>query len=251
VSAHAGDVGLRVVDGVEGLTPDLGRVFIVIGVFDGLHRGHAYLIEHLRSEAERRRARPTVITFDHHPDEVLVGAAPPLLCDPTERLERLAGAGADVVVIQPFNAEVRRIEYDDFVRMISSRVELAGLLMTPDAAFGHDRRGTPEAVGALGRRAGFDVVVVPPFELDGQAVRSSDIREAIATGDLATAQRLLGRPYAVTGWLTAQGSLTFETPVALPPAGRYASSAGPVEIEAGRVRVVTSERRRLRLEFLA
>ena len=59
--------------------------------------------------------------------------------------------------------------------------------MTPDAAFGFERRGTPDALAALGRERGFDVVVVPPFTLDGRAVRSSDIRAAIAAGDLAAA----------------------------------------------------------------
>ncbi|HYX12122.1 MAG TPA: hypothetical protein VE817_09075, partial [Candidatus Acidoferrum sp.] len=81
MTARLEDVELRVVDGVEGMSGDLGRLFVVVGVFDGLHRGHAYLLEHLLTEADRRRARPSVITFDHHPDEVLVGAAPPLLCD--------------------------------------------------------------------------------------------------------------------------------------------------------------------------
>jgi len=224
MTARLEDVELRVVDGVEGMSGDLGRLFVVVGVFDGLHRGHAYLLEHLRTEADRRRARPSVITFDHHPDEVLVGAAPPLLCDPAERLERLAATGVEVAVIQPFNAEVRRIEYDDFVRMIADRVELAGFLMTPDAAFGHERRGTPETLSELGGRMGFDVVVVAPFEIGGQTVRSSDIRAAIADGDLAAAERLLGRPYAVTGSVTAHGMMTFPMPVALPSSGLYEAS---------------------------
>ena len=71
--------------------------------------------------------------------------------------------------------------------------------MTPDAAFGHERGGTAATLAELGRREGFEVVVVPPFSLDGHEVRSSDIRAAIAAGDLATAERLLGRPYAVVG----------------------------------------------------
>lgn len=251
MTARTEHLELRVVDGVEGLTADLGRLFVVVGVFDGLHRGHAYLLDHLRRESDRRAARPTVITFDHHPDEVIVGAAPPLLCDPGERLDRLAAAGVEVAVIQPFNAEVRRTKYDDFVRMISSRVELAGFLMTPDAAFGHERRGTPETLTALGKTMGFEVGVVPPFELYGRPVRSSDIRTAIAAGDLATARRLLGRPYAVTGSVTADGSMTFAMPVALPPAGTYASSAGRVEIEDGRMKLAQPPRAALRVEFEA
>jgi riboflavin kinase/FMN adenylyltransferase len=215
------------VQGVDGLRPEHGRLFVVIGVFDGLHRGHAYLLEHLRIEAERRDARPTVITFDHHPDEVIQGVAPPLLLHPAERLERLAAAGVQVTVVQHFDETVRRTAYDDFVGMITRRVDLAGFLMTPDAAFGFERRGTPEAVAELGARGGFDVVVVPPYTLDGQPVRSSDIRAAIAAGDLGRARKLLGRDVTITGNPRPNGEalhLEFDMPVALPPPGTYGGS---------------------------
>ena len=119
--------------------------------------------------------------------------------------------------------------FDAFVRMISGRTRLNGFLMTPDAAFGYERRGTPETLAALGATMdpAFEVVVVPPYELDGRQVRSQEIRAAVAAGDLAGARRLLGRHYAVTG--TPGGgatdadarTLTFPMPVALPPAGTY------------------------------
>jgi FAD synthase len=112
-------------------------------------------------------------------------------------------------------------EYDEFVHRITSRTALAGLLMTPDAAFGHDRRGTPDAVRALGEADGFDLVVAPPFALDGRSVRSSDVRASIVAGDFRTAERLLGRPYAVVGDVGAEGTLRFDMPVAQPPAGTY------------------------------
>ena len=117
-----------------------------------------------------------VITFDHHPDEVITGSAPPLLCDPDERLARLAAAGVDTTVVVHFDRRLRETPYDAFVAAIAERAPIAGFLMTPDAAFGYERAGTPEALAALGAERGFDVVVVPPFELDGRPVRSSEIR---------------------------------------------------------------------------
>jgi riboflavin kinase/FMN adenylyltransferase len=141
--------------------------------------------------------------------------------DPAERLERLEGAGVDVVIVEHFDEALRQTPYDAFVGGIADRCAIAGFLMTPDAAFGHDRAGTATTVGELGRRDGFEVVVVPPFALDGREVRSSDIRAAIASGDLATAERLLGRPYAVVGDMDASGAMTFAMPVALPPPGAY------------------------------
>jgi riboflavin kinase/FMN adenylyltransferase len=215
------EAAIEVVVGVEGLRPEHGPLFAVIGVFDGIHLGHRYLLGRLVEEARGRGARPTVITFDSHPDEILVGVAPPLLLDPAERFRMLGEAGVEVVVVQHFDAALRSTEYDEFVHRITSRTRLAGLLMTPDAAFGHERRGTPNAVRALGEVDGFDLVVAPPFALDERSVRSSDVRSAIAAGDFDAAERLLGRPYAVVGEVGGDGTLWFEMPVARPPAGAY------------------------------
>ena len=216
---------MDVVEGIDALRAPVGPAFVVVGVFDGLHRGHAYLLDHLVAEASARGARPTVITFDHHPDEVLMGKAPPLLLDPGERLERLEAAGVAVTVVQHFDQALRETRYDAFVERIRARVALSGILMTPDAAFGFERRGTPTTLTELGARDGFDVVVVPTFDLDGREIRSSTIREAVASGDLEAAARLLGRPVTLTGMADAaedgRTRLEFPLPLALPPDGDY------------------------------
>jgi riboflavin kinase/FMN adenylyltransferase len=224
---------MKVVHGVDALDASLGRLFVVIGVFDGLHRGHLHLLEQLREAAAAHGAVPAVITFDHHPDEVITGTAPPLLCDPDERLARLEAAGVGVTVVETFDVALRMTPFDAFVRRIAARVELAGFLMTPESAFGHDRGGTPETVAALGRELGYHTVVVPQFDLDGRPVRSSDIRAAIVVGDLALAARLLGHLYGITGTarLARDGliELVPPLPVALPPVGSYPVEIGRVE----------------------
>jgi len=153
----------------------------------------------------------------------------------------LADLGVAVVVVEHFDAALRATEYDDFIRRITARCALAGILMTPDAAFGHDRRGTPEAVRELGRLDGFDLAVVPPFELDGRSVRSSDVRSAIAAGDLATAERLLGRPYGVRGRVEGGGVVVPSLPMAVPPDDDYRARVDGrsmlVTVEAGSIRV--------------
>jgi riboflavin kinase/FMN adenylyltransferase len=216
---------MEVVRGIDALRPEMGPAFIAVGVFDGLHLGHLYLLRHLAVEATARGAKPAVITFDHHPDEVLTGHAPPLLLDPAERLERLADAGVAVTVVQPFDAALRETPYDAFVERIRARQQVRGFLMTPDSAFGYERRGTPEALAALGWRDGFVVVVVEPFTLDGRPVRSAEIRAAVAAGDLAEAAAMLGRPLTLSGTVVRDGlggrRLSFQLPVALPPDGDY------------------------------
>jgi tRNA pseudouridine55 synthase len=246
----AGQHATRLVAGLDALQPHDGPLFVVVGVFDGLHRGHAYLVEQLRHEAARRTAKPSVITFDAHPDEILLGSAPPILCDPDERLVRLAAAGVEVTVVQHFDRALRMTPYQEFVDMITRRARLTGLLMTPDAAFGHERRGTPEALRILGLEQGFDVVVVPPFQIAGHEVRSTDIRALIAIGDLSGAAALLGRDYSVVGDRSPldHGSppdprreiLRFRVPVALPPPGTYRGAVeaawhptGGAALEAG------------------
>jgi riboflavin kinase/FMN adenylyltransferase len=221
---------MQVVHGVDAMDASLGRLFVVIGVFDGLHLGHQYLLRELVREAGRREAAPAVLTFDHHPDEILIGAAPPLLCDPGERLERLEAAGVGATIVQTFDVALRETPYDAFVRRLASKVGLAGFLMTPDSAFGFERRGTPEAVTALGHDLGYDVAVVPAFTLDGAPVNSSAVRVAISRGDLVVASRLLGRRVAVVGTVSRARrdatELGFEMPVALPPAGSYEAVVG-------------------------
>jgi riboflavin kinase/FMN adenylyltransferase len=218
---------MRVIPGIDALDPSVGRLFVVVGVFDGLHLGHEYLLRELARGAGRRDAAPAVVTFDHHPEEVLLGKAPPLLCDPEERLTRLEAAGVAVTVVQTFDVALRETPFEQFVRRIADRVDLAGFLMTPESAFGYQRAGTPATVAALGKVLGYDVEVVPQFTLDGEPVRSSDIRSAIASGDLARAERLLGRPYSVAGEIARQpGSdaprLAMPLPMAMPPPGGYA-----------------------------
>ncbi len=237
---------MDVVAGVAALRPENGPLFAVVGVFDGLHLGHLYLLERLKHEAETRSARATVITFDHHPDEVITGSAPPLLMDPLERLERLDAAGVEVTVVQHFDEVIRHTTYDAFVGMIRAGAGLAGFLMTPDAAFGYERGGTPETLSALGVHDGFEVVVVPPFTLDGRSVRSSDVRAAITAGDLATAAALLGRDVTICAQAAppVEGigtPLAFAWPMALPPDGGYpcrvGADAGIVRIRDGSVRL--------------
>ena len=135
-----------------------------------------------------------------------------------------------------FDQALRETPYDRFVDRLEARTPLAGFLMTPDAAFGYRRAGTPASLGELGDRRGWEVVVVPAFEIDGRAVRSTQIRDAIADGDLDAAARLLGRPHAVVGESREAGEgsvLRFPLPVALPPDGRYAARVAAGSPEAG------------------
>ena len=149
---------------------------------------------------------------------------------------------------------MRRTAYDTFVDQIRTGTSLAGLLMTPDAAFGFERRGTPDALTALGADRGFDVVVVPPFTVDDRPVSSSAIRAAIAAGDFAAAAHLLGRPFALRGE-GDRGLLHFSWPMAMPPDGEYRCMVdglpGIAAVRGATVRVPAHNAGRVRVEFVA
>ena len=174
---------MRVVGGLDAIEAASSPAFVVVGVFDGLHRGHAYLLEHLVAEAGRRGARPVVITFDHHPDEVLTGSAPPILCDPDERIERLEAAGVDTTVIVHFDRALRETPYDAFVARIAARdaprrlPDDAGRGVRLPAGAARPRRSPSSAPHAASRWSS-----CPAFEVDGRAVSSTPIRAAIAGG---------------------------------------------------------------------
>jgi riboflavin kinase/FMN adenylyltransferase len=138
---------------------------------------------------------------------------------------------------------LRTTTYRDFVARIRAHADLAGFVMTPDAAFGYERQGTPETLTALGKQEGFEVTVVHSLLLDGEQVRSSEIRKSVASGELAAARRMLGRPISVTGRVVEGAgvpdkvTLRFDVPVVLPPAGRYSVLVGaPWKTDAPAVR---------------
>ncbi|MFL5679091.1 MAG: hypothetical protein ACJ77B_00655 [Chloroflexota bacterium] len=246
----------RLVHGVAGLDRPEERIAVAVGVFDGLHLGHAHLLAALVAHAAEWGARPAVVTFDAHPDAVLRGEAPPLLLDPAERLDRIGAAGVELLIVEHFDDRLRTTGYSDFVRSIAAREHVAGFVMTPESAFGYERRGTPEAVAELGREMGYAVAVVEPLLVEGRPVSSSAIRKLVAGGDLEAAARLLGRPYAIVGEADGTGRLTFELPVALPPPGVYDGvvdgRSTVVTIDEAAVRVPPADppqARRIRLAF--
>ena len=206
---------------------------VCVGVFDGVHLGHQRLLHELVEMASQLGAMPTVVTFRTHPAALLRGEAPPLLVSVPHRLRLLRRAGVERVLLLDFDEHVRDLSAERFARDILARgLHAVGLLLGYDSALGKDRGGTPERLRALGKELGFAVRVAEPFTVDGQAVSSTRIRDAIRAGDLAAAHRLLGRwPSAFGTVVRGDGrgrglgfptaNLDVQTPV-LPPVGVYA-----------------------------
>ena len=169
-------------------------------MFDGLHRGHRHVLEHLRAWADGRNGEAVVVTFETHPMAVIAGAPPARILSMAHRLLLLDRLGMDAVVVLPFDEETRNTDYATFTRdVLVDRIGLRGLLFGYNGNFGLDGAGTPATVGPLGDELGFDVVEAPAIQVDGEPISSTRIRASIAQGDFGQASEMLGRPFALYG----------------------------------------------------
>jgi riboflavin kinase/FMN adenylyltransferase len=174
---------------------------VTVGSFDGVHLGHQAVLVEIARRAQASRRRSVLVTFEPHPLEVVnPQAAPPLLTTGEERLEMLAQTPVDRVMILRFDRRLAAMDPAQFVRdVLIDRCGMRELVIGHDHGFGRGRSGDVETLRRLGAELDFAVDVVPPVDVGDQHVSSSRIRRAVAGGDLRTAERLLGRPYRVSG----------------------------------------------------
>jgi riboflavin kinase/FMN adenylyltransferase len=196
---------MKVVRGRQRIAAELGRPLraptVAIGNFDGVHRGHQALVTSAAALARQAGGESVVLTFDPHPAHFFAPhLAPPMIMPLERRLELLGQFGAEVVVIESFDAAFAAIEADPFVEEVLGR-DLAArhVVVGYDFSFGHGRHGTPAVLTALGGRLGMGVTVVPAVMVEGLVCSSTKIREFVHEGRVDGARLLLGRPFEVTG----------------------------------------------------
>jgi riboflavin kinase / FMN adenylyltransferase len=182
-------------------TPSIGTAVAAIGVFDGVHVGHQSLIKDAVGIATARGVASAVVTFDRDPDQVVspAGAAPQLL-DLTDKLEFLAEAGPDVILVIPFDERVAALAPLAFLDDVLLRaVAPEALVVGYDFRFGHRAEGDVDVLVRYGADHGFTVVAHDLVRVEGEPVTSTRIRHLVAEGDVAAAAALLGRPHRVRG----------------------------------------------------
>jgi riboflavin kinase/FMN adenylyltransferase len=183
------------------LPPHPNGTVVTVGTFDGVHLGHLGVLHEIVDRAREADRLSVLVTFEPHPLEVVnPQAAPLLLTSPPERREVLAVTGLDYVVFLRFDRELAAFSPERFVRdVLIGRCGMRDLVIGHDHGFGRGRSGDVETLRRLGASDGFTVDVVGAVELGGHPISSTAIRRAVAGGDLATARRLLGRPYSLSG----------------------------------------------------
>ena len=213
------------------------KVCVAIGFFDGVHLGHQQIIRQTITDSRQREAHSLIITFDRHPNTVVAPERAPALIYPLpQKLQVIEALGVDLILLIHFDKEFSHRTGEEFVRMLlrdAGRIQ--SICVGANFTFGYKRGGNVELLRKLGAELNFAVHGLAAVSLDGKAVSSTRIRQAIAEGNLDSAGQMLGRAYSLAGKVVSGDHLgrqlgfpTANLDVAglvLPPTGVYAAHA--------------------------
>ena len=212
-------------------------MLLTIGVFDGVHLGHRYLISQLKELARKQGLASGVVTFHQHPEGVISPKNKlPFLTDLKQRTNLLKSEDVDAIITLSFTTKLAQLSAREFLDLLKKHLRMRGVVIGPDFALGRNREGDTETLRRLGQEMGFSVTVVPPVIIDGEVVSSTAIRKALAQGDMKRVQNLSGHPFRLQGRVvpgTGRGvklgfptaNLGIDQEQALPPDGVYISQA--------------------------
>jgi len=173
---------------------------IALGFFDGVHLGHAALLQKTVEEAKRRGCTPAVFTFDRPPKEVVTGVPCPLINSPEDRRELVRRLyGIQDVIMVPFDQEMMTTSWEDFVtKILVGRYHAVHLVAGHDHHFGHKNQGSPELLVKKCAELGLGCDIIPKVEVAGITVSSTYIRRLVELGQIERANRFLGHPHTLS-----------------------------------------------------
>jgi len=182
-------------------TSTLGEAVVAIGVFDGVHVGHQALVRDSTADASARRMPSVVVTFDRDPEQVITPDTPASqLLTLADKCRFLAEAGADLVLVVPFDADLAVLSPHSFLdRVLLRAVRPRAVHVGVDFRFGHYAEGTVETLRAAGEQYGFEVAAHELVTVGGAPVTSTRIRRLVTAGQVSDAATLLGRDHRVSG----------------------------------------------------
>lgn len=175
---------------------DGGKV-IALGFFDGVHRGHAELLKKTAETARRLGATAAAVTFDRHPENLIMGQPVPLINTPVDRAELMRRLyGIEEVIFAHFDEQMMHMPWDGFVtHFLAGQLEARHLVAGHDFHFGYKGQGNPARLREKCAELGIGCDIVPKVEYDGITVSSTYIRKLIAQGEMERADEFLGHPH--------------------------------------------------------
>lgn len=179
------------------------RCVATIGKFDGVHRGHQAILNQLKSQRELQHLPALVILIEPHPEEFFArptDQCPPRLTTLQEKLALLEESGIDCVYLLEFNQNISQLSAEKYIReILVDGLGVAVFIVGGDFRFGFQRQGDFALLQQRGEQMGFKVIETASVEISGHRVSSTYIREQLDIGDFALVQKLLGRPYGISG----------------------------------------------------
>ncbi len=175
------------------------NVWLTIGVFDGVHRGHREIIRKLAADAHNNHAPAVVLTFDPHPANVLAGRDIKCLTTPDERAALLGTLGVDIVVTQRFTPELASVPAYEYVLRLKEFLDVSRLFIGYDFALGKGREGNAKRLAEIGKELNYEVEVVSAVSDESGVISSTEIRKLVSAGNVGEAATLLGYNYALSG----------------------------------------------------
>ena len=178
----------------------MNKTIYALGFFDGVHVGHAALLDRCKTLARENDCRAGVVTFAAHPDTLVLGSTPPLINTPYDREKLLRERfSMERVVTLPFDEEMHTMPWRAFLHMLIEDYAAAGFVCGEDFRFGYRGEGNADALEGFCREQGLVSAVVKDRMIDGIRVSSTYIRRQIETGDMETAVKFLGHPHILSG----------------------------------------------------
>ena len=175
------------------------KTVIALGYFDGIHLGHAALLERTKQRAEEIGAEPAVLTFDNHPDTFVKKTPVELINSPTDRIYIIKKYhGISNIFFLHFNDATMHMSWREFIEKIIETYGAAHFVVGHDFRFGFMGEGSAAVLEQYCRENGLGCDVIPPVTLDGRIISSTYIRSLIAEGDMRGAMRYLGHPHLIT-----------------------------------------------------
>lgn len=208
---------------------------MALGFFDGLHIGHAALLNMAKQRAREMGASPAVITFDTHPDTLVSGVQVPLITSPADRAEELRRLfGIDEMISLRFDTDMMNMPWEDFAGWLTDSFNVKGCVVGRDFRFGRRGEGTSERLRQWCLARGMTCDIMPEVKLDGVVVSSTYIRGLLMNGETEKAGRFLGHPHTLTGCVlygyrlgskmgTPTINMKFDDGVLVPRHGVYAA----------------------------
>ena len=192
---------MKIVHSISDLSSLPGPLFLAIGVFDGVHRGHQAVISTSARHAHAADGTPVVVTFDPHPAKVLrPNDAPHLLTARQHKIDLIRTLGVAHLLILEFNQKFAATPPEEFVHQLMSHSKpLREICVGHEWSFGRNRAGNLTLLKSLGAELGFNVIGIPPVMVEGHVVSSTAIRNAVKAGKFDDAAAMLGRPYSILG----------------------------------------------------